>query len=214
MKFMNMKYAIILLVILISTISCKEVDPNKQVDEGSFENDVYTSQEIGWSMNIPKGWDIITREQNEEGMEIGKEIVGEVIDGEMDLSKSKDLLGFKKDDFNSFSAISEPFKAEYPGEWEETNQELKKIIYLALANQGIKIDSSITTKEKVNDLEFLKYGFTVYGPDGDVILNQILYSRLINGFDFGVNVNYNNEDDKKEMLDAWFDSKFEKRSEE
>lgn len=207
---MNIKYTLIFLGVLLSITSCKEVDPNKQVDEGSFKNDTYTSIEMGWTMDIPKDWDITTREQNEEDMELGLEIVEEVIDGEIDISASKDLLGFQKNDFNSFQAISEPFEIEYPGEWEEANADLKKIIYIGISNQGIKLDSTITTTVKVDGLDFLKYGFTVYGPEGDVILNQIMYSRYINGSDFGVSINYNNEKDKKDMLDAWLNSKFKK----
>lgn len=32
----------------------------------------------------------------------------------------------------------------------------------------------------------------------------------MNGLDFGVNINYNNESDKKEMLEVWLNSKFQK----
>jgi hypothetical protein len=37
-----------------------------------------------------------------------------------------------------------------------------------------------------------------------------MYSRLINGYDFGANINYNNDDDKKIMVDAFKNSKFDK----
>ena len=30
----------------------------------------------------------------------------------------------------------------------------------------------------------------------------------MNGFDFGVNINYNNEANKEELLEAWLNSKF------
>ena len=63
---------------------------------------------------------------------------------------------------------------------------------------------------EIDGLEFHTYEFTIYSPEGDIILNQIMYSRLINGLDFGVNINNNNESDKKEMLDVWLNSKFNK----
>ena len=63
---MQIRYTIILLGILILITSCGQIDPNKQIDEGNVENDVYSSKEIGWTINIPNNWKVISREQNEE----------------------------------------------------------------------------------------------------------------------------------------------------
>src|SRR5690606_6859865 len=97
---------------------------------------------------------------------------------------------------------------EYEGEWEENNALLKEIIYKTYLNQGIKVDSTKTSIVKVDGLNFHSYEFIIYSRKGDTILSQLMFSRLINGFDFGVNLNFNNETDKKEMLDAWLNSKF------
>ena len=96
----------------------------------------------------------------------------------------------------------------YDGEWKEINAALKELMYSTYVERGIKTDSSTTETIKIDGLEFTSYQMTIYSPEGDVIINQIMYSRLINGLDFGVNINYNNESDKKEMLDAWLNSKF------
>lgn len=122
----------------------------------------------------------------------------------------KNLISFQKNQFNIFQSSSEPFELEYEGEWEETNSELKEIIYKTYLNQGIKADSSATIIEKIDGLDFHKYSFTIYSPKGKVILNQIMYSRLINGFDFGVNINFNNDKDKDELLKVLRNSKFKK----
>ena len=45
--------------ISLSLTSCGQVDPNKNIDEGKVEGNIYTSQEIGWTMEIPKGWTVI-----------------------------------------------------------------------------------------------------------------------------------------------------------
>ena len=65
--------------------------------------------------------------------------------------------------------------------------------------------------EKIDGLDFHKYSFTIYSPDGEIILNQIMYGRLINGFDFGVNINYNNNKDRDELLKVFKNSKFKRR---
>lgn len=134
----------------------------------------------------------------------------EVVDGEIDYSRLKNLVGFQKNKFNIFQSTSEPFELEYEGEWEENNEALKDIIYAAYQSQGINVDSTETKIEKIDGLKFYSYSFTVYGPKGEIILKQTMFSRLINGFDFGVNINYNNESDRDEMLLAFRSSKFRK----
>ncbi|AUP80778.1 hypothetical protein [Flavivirga eckloniae] len=209
---MKTRYAIILLGILVSIASCKQkTDPNKQIDEGHVKNDVYSSKEIGWTITIPDNWKVITKEQNETFQKKGLDAMEDMLDEEVDASEVRNLIGFQKDQFNIFQSTSEPFEVEYEGEWEETNAALKELIYYTYMDQNIKVDSTATKIVKVNGLDFRSYEFKIYGPNGDVILNQIMYSRLINGFDFGVNINYNNESYKKEMLDAWLNSKFKKQ---
>lgn len=196
--------------IALSLTSCGQVDPNKNIDEGKVEGNVYTSEEIGWTIEIPKGWTVIDKEKTKEINEKGLKALEETMEGEIDYSGLKNLISLQKDQFNIFQSTSEPFKLEYEGEWEENNSALKEIIYTIYLNQGMKTDSSATTIEKIDGLDFHKYSFTIYSPKGEVILKQIMFSRLINGFDFGVNINYNNEKDRDELLKVFRNSKFKK----
>jgi hypothetical protein len=84
------------------------------------------------------------------------------------------------------------------------------LIYNTYLQREIKADSTETKIVEIEGLKFQSYGFTIYSPKGDVILNQIIYNKLINGMAFCVNINYNNERDKKEMLAVWINSKFTK----
>ena len=170
----------------------------------------YTSEEIGWTIEIPDGWTIIEKEKTEEFQDKGLKALGEVVEGEIDVSGLKNLICFQKNQFNIFQSTSEPFEVEYDGEWEATNAELKKILYSAYVNQGIQVDTSSTSIVKIDGLDFRYYSITVYSPKGDIILNQSMYCRYINGMDFGININYNNEKDKLEMLTALKNSRFKK----
>lgn len=196
--------------ISLSLTSCGQVDPNKNIDEGNVEGNIYTSKEIGWTIEIPKGWTVVDKEKTKETNEKGLKALEETIDGEIDFSGLKNLISLQKDQFNIFQSTLEPFELEYEGEWEENNAALKEIIYTTYLNQGMKSDSSATTIEKIDGLEFQKYSFTIYSPKGEVILKQIMFSRLINGFDFGVNINYNNDKDRDELLKVFRKSKFKK----
>ncbi len=207
---MQTKYITVLLVILFSITSCGQIDPNKQIDEGKVENKIYSSKEIGWTIKIPNNWTVISREQNEDYQQKGLKAMEDFVDGEIDVSSLRNLIGFKKDQFNMFQSTSEPFEVEFEGEWEQNNAGLKELIYNTYLGQGIKADSTATKIIKVDGLDFHSYEFTIYSPKGGVILKQLIYDRLINGFDFGININYNNESDKNEMLETWLNSKFRK----
>jgi hypothetical protein len=200
----------IVLSISLALATRGQVDPNKNIDEGKIEGNTYTSNEIGWKMEIPTGWAVVEKEKTKENNEKGLKALQETMDAEIDYSGLKNLISIQKDLFNIFQSTSEPFKVEYEGEWEENSAALKEIIYLTYLDQGIKADSSATTTEVIDGLEFQKYSFTIYSPNGKLILGQIMYSRLINGFDFGVNINYNNDKYRDELLMAFRNSKFKK----
>jgi len=193
--------------VFVVLTACGPVDPNKQVDEGTVKGETYTSEEIGWTVEIPSGWSITLKDQMEETTELGQEYVEE-LGVEFDVSGLKHLIGFQKDRFNMFQSTSEPFDLEYEGEWEANNATLKDVIYSAYAKQGIQVDTS-SSKVTVDGLEFEGFHITMYGPEGNVVFYQDMYSRYINGFDFAVNLNYNNEEHKEAMLNAWMNSKFE-----
>jgi len=205
---MNSKRLLILFLTFASIISCKKTDPNKQIDEGKFDNYTYTSAEIGWTINVPKDWEITSREENEEHEKKGLEVIEKMVDGEIDASAMKNLIGFQKNKSNSFMSTSEPFLVENSGDWKENNAMLKVLLYDTYKSQGIKVDSSKTTTINIDGLDFESFEYKIYDSNGALILNQLMYSRIINGLDFGVVLNYNNQADKKEMLNAWLNSKF------
>lgn len=206
-----MKLSITTLIsIILFFCSCDHVDPNKQIDEGKVKGTLYESKEIGWSIEIPKEWKIISKDQVEANDEKGKNAIEKSTGQQIDTKALKHLISFQKDQFNTFSSTSEPFKEEFPGEYQQNSKFINEILYNTYTSQGIKADTA-SGKEIIQGLEFNAFYAKIYGPDGKLILNQILYSRLINGYDFGVNINYNNDQDKKIMMNAFLKSKFTKK---
>lgn len=205
------KNTFFVLTIFTTLTSCGQVDPNKNIDEGKVNGNFYTSNEIGWTIEIPKGWTIIEKSEKQELNKKGENAIEETVNADIDFSGLKNLIAFQKNQFNVFQSTSEPFAEEYEGEWEDNDRELKKIVYSTYIDQGIKVDTSATTIEKIGDLNFHSYSFTIYSRNGEVILRQIMFGRLINGLDFGVNISYNNEKDRDEMLGVFRKSKFTKK---
>ena len=195
-------------VLLIA--SCTQVDPNKHIDEGDVKGNIYKSKEIGWSIKIPDGWDVITKDKIEANDEKGKAALEKTAGGTIDMSGLKHLITFKKNQFNLFASTSEPVKEEYPGEYLANSKSLNKLIFDTYRDQGIQVDS-LSGTAIVGGLEFKTFEIKVYSKDKKPILNQIMYSRLVNGFDFGININFNNDADRDVMLKVLKESKFDKK---
>ncbi len=206
-------YAPVIFGILILLASCGKHDPNESVDEGVVEKKTYTSHEIGWTIDIPEGWVVMSKERLKEIEKKGSDVLEEVTQEEIDTSALNYLISFSKDRVNSFQSTSEPFEEEYEGEWEESNRAGRDVILEALGKEGIRATASEISIENVGGLDFQRYETTLYSPTGEIVLKQIIYSRLINGFDIGVYVNYNNPSDKETMLRAWRGSRFETAAE-
>ncbi len=207
MLYLKTSRIIVLLLFLSLIFSCKN-DSNKQVDEGEIEERVYHSKDIGWTMKIPKGWEIMQRDVVQQQSDKGLEAISETLDSEIDVSQLKQLINLKKDEFHLFLSTSEKFDLTYEGEWEENNEVLKKVLYDTYTSKGIKLDTS-STNTMVSGLKFSVFKIKLYGPNGEVILYQDMYSRYINGFDFAATLNYIRPKEKDEILRAWKRSKFE-----
>ncbi|WP_420573767.1 hypothetical protein [Kordia sp.] len=202
-----MRIYLLTIISFLIFASCK-TDPNKQVDEGKVIENKYHSEEIGWTIEIPKGWDVTKRNESQNREDKGLKAINEANEIDYDASGLKQLISFQKDRFHIFSATSEKFELEYDGEYEENKKLVKEILYNTYASNGIKVDT-ISSKENINDLEFDLFHIKVYDSKGNIMLYQDLYCRYINGLDFGVNLNYINEKGKNELKRVWKNSKFE-----
>ena len=202
-----MKFNFLTIIAFLVLVSCK-TDPNKQIDEGKVSNNFYHNKEIGWTMEIPNGWNVTHKSELSKRTEKGLNAINETAEIDYDVSELKHLLNFQKDRFHVFQSTLEPFKLKYEGEWEKNNEGIKKLIYETYSSRGIKIDTS-SSKEIIDKLEFKVFHITMYGADGKIILYQDMYGSHINGYDFGVNLNYINDEEKNEMVKAWKSSKFE-----
>ncbi|RQO30906.1 hypothetical protein DBR32_09345 [Taibaiella sp. KBW10] len=181
-----------------------------EVEKSTGKRTTYYSKDIGWTIKIPEGWQVTDKEMVETLQSKGEAALTETLGESVDFSALKHLANFQKDQFNMFQSSIEPYDTLKEGNWTEHNLFLKKLVYDTYTEKGIKVDSTATTTMQVDGLAFEQYSFTVYAPDGKVLLRQIIYSRYIKGYDFGVNVNYTNEEDKAIMQQAWEQSTFTK----
>jgi hypothetical protein len=205
-----MKISILVTFLFTLLLACQSTpkDPNAQVDEGTVTGETYTSKELGWTIEIPKGYTVTSKDLAQAQQEKGLKSIENATNTQVSTDSLKQLIGFMKDKFNNFGSTSQPVQESYPGEYQENSKYLSTIIYQTFAAQGIKADTS-TGKVTIQGLEFNALYTKIYSLAGKVILNQIMLGRLHKGYDFGVNINYNNEEDKEILLKAFRNSKFQ-----
>ncbi|MCR9173972.1 MAG: hypothetical protein NXI10_15820 [bacterium] len=196
--------------LLLITLSSCETKSDDYVDEGKIEKENYSNDEIGWTMSIPAGWELETRAAQQSTINKGLNAMEESGGVSIDVSDMKILLNFKKDRFNSFQSTSEAMQDWTLEEWDENNDMVNGLVYETLVGQGIKVDTSTSTT-LIDGLQFNVLHTKIYGPNGEVILEQDMCSRLINGNDFGATMCYNNEKDKATLWKVFRNSKFTKR---
>lgn len=198
---------IVLLLAVLTIVSCKK-DPNVQVDAGAVKGNMYQNKEVGWTMEVPSGWDLVDLD-NKKGQLLDAQSKIEQSTGEnMDLDKVKHLISFKKDVFNVFQSAMEPFNLTNEKEWVDNNTIIKKMILKTFSDQNIKADSTATVIEKIGGKDFRKYEIKIYDETGKYILTQEVYNALINGYSFAANLNYNSDKNKKELDEVWRASTF------
>jgi hypothetical protein len=212
-KSLNLaKVGSVVLSIVLATIvtSCSKTEPNQALEDGNASEGIYVSSEIGWSMAIPAGWNILADEQVERYQATGEELIEETLGEAVVYDGFKNLLHYQKDQFNIFQSSSEPFVIEYEGEWSENNQNLKELLLDTYHRQGIRTTSTDIKTETIDGVVFEVYDISIIGPNGKVLITQTMYSSWINGYDFGANMTYNSDETRDVMLNAWKQSTFVK----
>lgn len=184
-------------------LGCTSSSPNEE----SPTPETYTGKEIGWTIEIPKGYKLTSQTKMDADDEKGKQAIGKVYDGELKVDSLTHLISFMKNQFNSFDSTIEPYEETKPGEYAENNILIHKLVFDTYHKQGIKIDTSSATLNLKGQV-FNAFYIKIYGPNGEVALNQIMYSKMFKGYDFGVNINYNNEADKNALVNAFMNSSF------
>ena len=148
----------------------------------------YTSNEIGWTIEIPVGYKLTSQVKMDADDQKGKEAIEKVYEGDLKIDSLKHLVSFTKNQFNSFDSTIEPYEETESGEYAANNVLIHKLIFDTYQKQGIKIDTS-SAKIELKGQSFNAFYIKIFGPNGEVALNQIMYSKMLKGYDFGVNIN-------------------------
>lgn len=175
------------------------------------EFSTYKDSVSGWSTQYLSSTHLMTPDEIATIEGRGQDAIESSIDQELDILRHRNLIWLRKDLFNSMTSNVQPFDAAIDGDYEEVQTGILEIIKQTYSDQGIQFDIK-TEKTKIDGLEFNAAYITLYAPDrSKVLLNQIIYDRLIEGkLILTININYNDLG-KEEMLSIIKASKFSKR---
>lgn len=200
-------------------LSCKEKEKKQDLEDKQIEletgsldsNNLYTADEIGWTVNMPMNWEVQPKNEIRRHTESGLKKIEKTLNQEVDISGLKQLLNLKKDRFNLFLSSIESYDENEIGSYSEHIYE----VYDILKQTNASNDISATYREdsvEIDGLLFYVFKSTLHNKDKpEIILHQAIYSRLINGYDFGMTIIYNREESLEELKKMIFTSKFSKR---
>lgn len=204
-------------VCCLNLISCKKAqslaEKQKEIETGKLDDSLaYTAEEIGWSAQVPAGWEVMTKEKTQELQDKGKDLIEKSAEASLDTSALKQLLNLQKDPFNNLLSTIEPYDEAADGSWLENNKAIFDVVIKSFTDAKLKMGQTKTGVETIDGLEFQTWEIEILKPSGEgVLLTQKMYSRLINRYDFGVTVTTNNEKDRTELEKLVHGSKFTKR---
>ncbi len=205
---LNLKHTIIpaLSIALFVLGACggpTKKDYSKEVDEGTFNGNKFTSQALGWTMEFPDNW-IITNKSSLESMdERSKELVD---DTTSNMSGIKRTLAFQKNFENNFQSSWEEFSGD-EASYKRVIAQNHQLIYNNYLDQRIFADTVAGTL-KVNGVTFDTYELSLNDREAKVFTTQLLMNALVKGKFMTVTISYNNDADKKKMLGLFKESSF------
>lgn len=171
----------------------------------------FSCDEVGWTFNYPNNWKVLSKDEISIMEGRGKKAIENTLNEEIPLNNNN-ILWLKKNAFNSFTSTIQPYDTIEDGPYSENQALITQIIIDTYKNQGIQLEYKKGI-ELIDGLEFTTLESTIYAPDSKkVILNQIMYDRLISGkTSLTLSINYNNEKDKQSLMEIIKSSKFEQR---
>ena len=205
---------VVFLLIALTHFSYAQLAENKKLVVYGSLNDayIYSCEEVGWKIKVIQDWRFLSQDEKKAMNERGEKMIEKAYDEEVQIEGLKDLLNIRKDDFNSFLSTIEPYNPAISGSYEDHNKNVLDVLINTFENQGIKTTHK-TNKEKINGLLFSTIEFDILHPQDEknIILSMKLYSRYINGYDFGMTITFNNAGDKKRLVEMVESSVFTMR---
>jgi hypothetical protein len=191
----------LLLTIAFFCISC--------LGQSKNERKTVYNKDFKWTINIPSGFDSVSADVWAKMQNRGQDMVEKTYDAKLE-NNVKTIFVFRSDETNYFESNYQPFDTSKDGNYLENFREVNNILYGTFEAQikNAKLDSSSST-QVVSGLKFQTFKVAITLPN-KMVLNVLMYSRLFGNREFTVNIMALDRQKEKELLECWFNSKFDK----
>lgn len=178
-------------------------DYSKEVDEGTFNGNKYTSQALGWTMEFPDNWIVTTKSSLESLDERSKAAAGDSVS---DMSGIKRTLAFQKNYDNNFQSSWEEFSGD-EAKYRRIISATHEMIYNNYLDQRTSLDS-VAGKLEVSGVTFDTYQISLFDKYNKNFANQLLLTAIVKNKFMTVTIAYNNDADKQKILGLFKKSSF------
>jgi hypothetical protein len=165
----------------------------------------YTFKEVGMTLTLPPEFKTLDSSKNANINKAGAKMMEESNDINVDYSTAKTLITAIKSPFSYFTSTITPFDPKKDGDYTESSNTIKKVIYKTFSDKtpNAKIDT-LTTTTAIDGLQFDKFQVSA-SMNGKTLFNIFLLSKYYKGYDFGIRYLYV-DDSTKKLIDEILNS--------
>jgi hypothetical protein len=202
-------------VFLFATIlftACKSKDKDKD-RIATDKTKAFYNKDFDWTIYIPAGFTEVPAEEWAKMQNKGLNAMEKTVGGNVDLVENKNIFVYRNGRSNYFEANQQGFDSSTDGNYMEIFHAISDVTYSTLYEQtgGASIDTSFGV-ETIDGLEFQRFQLKMQ-LKSDVYYHVLMFSHLFGKKEFAVNIMYVENKIGQQMLDAFRQSKFGKRSE-
>ena len=204
-----MKYLLVTLTLFIN--SCDNENNalirDKTASEGSITDGIYSSKQFGWSMKVPRSWEVDTSSSKmDEIRQEGRKMINDVDPNVPQGNKPVQLL-FAKKNMSSFIAIAEKLGNNETIDLTLQAYAQKKLLTDAYESQGIPV---VESKVEAGLLDGVECEIlTLAMGDRENLLGQLFYILQRRGYVLTFCITFDNKADRDEIYESLNDCKFE-----
>ena len=170
--------------------------------------------EVGWSIAVPNKFQMLDSALARQMQMRGFKAISEAYNQPINAIPYTTLLAIRPSLTNYIDAVLNPFDPKVDGDWNESSSKVHQIVTYTFQQKApeAKIDTA-TTQEKIGGINFKRFTLNLELPGNNGTLKMLMYTALIRGYDFAVNILYVTKDEAigKEFLDMWRKSEFNLR---
>ncbi|GAA6140280.1 hypothetical protein [Hydrogenophaga sp. 5NK40-0174] len=185
-------------------------EPVAPPEHGEIVDGHYHFAEIGWSMPLPRHWEMLPQATSKRAQDAGNKAIEGALGQAVDTSGLRHLLALTRDRGHVFQSSIETVSADFAAQWPAGAEFVRAVMLQTYGSKGIKVEATPLRNEEIGGVTFSVFDLTIFKPDGSPMLYQRMYGTLFGEQDFGIALTYQNPAFRDEMLAAIRASTFQR----